>query len=683
MKDNEIAEGKGKGDKPVTTYRVDYTRKDRWDKFQSIGIGALSSGILIALLGYFGTGYFNKKQARETDFRLYSEIMNQREQADNTLRSEMFQKIFDSFLPTSDSTRDQLEPIEKINNDIFSLELLTRNFHESIDIKPLFRFILFKIIQEKRESRRNWKKIKMTLSAKLGDKRKTKNSLQNVFKLSDDILRFDRAKRKKMLDDLIKIKDDNSLPDLKREVDDLIMLLKDYRGIVSSYKKLFKVAERIRRKQVEVLREMGQHFTIKVPTRDVCTDLSPRDTMKFCEGMWPIIKKKTLKIGDASNGSSFEREFTVTISRAYPKWKQVRVRVEAKKVIIRSGYSKREMLQEKGSITDIFGSAVRNVPENTMGEIRTWFAELGLDETPESDVNHPVTDKVLMRVGDTKREMMRDGKTDIFGFAVRQVPGFDNMKEIRTWFTELGLDETLNSDLEYSVVFMKKDETKNEMKKKGKTNIFESADHYVPENKIEAMRTRFENSEPNERLESDIKYSVVLMKKGDTKRKMMRDGKTDIFGSAVRPVPEFKDIKIRTWFAELGLDDTPDSDVIDPVTKEILMEHGDSKREMMKDGKTDIFGNGYSKWMDIKDIDTNGAGNDDQEFWVEAFDFPLVDSTYLSREERFSVVIEEIDKDNAKLILVYFPSKYTGLKEKSFYHQRVLNHLENSEIFKE
>lgn len=546
----------GEEDKTVTTYRVDYTRKDRWDKFQSIGTGAIFSGILIALLGYFGTGYFNKKQTRETDFRLYSEIMNQREQADNKLRSEMFQKIFDSFLPKSENQVDNSNSIQAIKNDILSLELLTRNFHESIDIKPLFRFILFKIIPLKRDSIKTWKKKRMILNERLGDDCKSNELLKDFFHPCND--HIDNLKRRKICKDLKQIKKIDCLENSKTDVGELITLLEDYGGIDSSYKELFKVAGRIRRKQVEVLREMGQHLTIKVPMKDVCTDLTPRDTIEFCEGKWPIIKKKTLQIGDVSSGSAHKREFTVTISRAYPKWKQVRVRVEAKKD---GDYCR----------NDKFLLVERKVPPyNNTEEIRTWFGELGIDETPATNIVDPETNEILMASGDTKRKMIRDGKHGIF------------------------------------------------------------------------------------------KSGVVAL-----------------------PAPLRETKEIRNWFTGLGLDETPISDVIDPKTKEILMEHGDTKREMMKDGKTDIFGNGHNKWMDIKDIDTDGAGNDDQEFWVGAFDFPLVDSTYLSENERFSVVIEEIDEDSAKLILVYFPSKYTGLKEKSFYHQRVLNHLEKSEIFNE
>ena len=52
----------------------------------------------IALVGILGSGLLAQKQTDDMNLRLYSELMNQREQAENTLRSQMFKEIFDSFL---------------------------------------------------------------------------------------------------------------------------------------------------------------------------------------------------------------------------------------------------------------------------------------------------------------------------------------------------------------------------------------------------------------------------------------------------------------------------------------------------------------------------------------------------------------------------------------------------------
>ncbi|MDY6953309.1 MAG: hypothetical protein SWE60_17505, partial [Thermodesulfobacteriota bacterium] len=72
-----------------------------------------------------------------------------------------------------------------------------------------------------------------------------------------------------------------------------------------------------------------------------------------------------------------------------------------------------------------------------------------------------------------------------------------------------------------------------------------------------------------------------------------------------------------------------------------------------------------------------GFQRDDKQYWVGCFDFPVVDNTILSPEERYAIVLDEYDPEEKKfkLKLLYFPATYAGMKEKSFYHQKVLAHL--------
>ena len=55
-------------------------------------------------------------------------------------------------------------------------------------------------------------------------------------------------------------------------------------------------------------------------------------------------------------------------------------------------------------------------------------------------------------------------------------------------------------------------------------------------------------------------------------------------------------------------------------------------------------------------------------FWIETFDFPMVNFTRVSRSERFTVVLQEYDPEtvNAKVRLIYFPSARVGAKDKPF-----------------
>ncbi len=109
----------------------DRPKRDAWDKLAIIlqPVGGLLTAVAIALLGYFSSDYLNRRQAVETNARLYSELMSKREESESALRKDMFVSIFGTFLkPTGGS----------LSSDVLNLELLAYNFHESLDLKPLF-----------------------------------------------------------------------------------------------------------------------------------------------------------------------------------------------------------------------------------------------------------------------------------------------------------------------------------------------------------------------------------------------------------------------------------------------------------------------------------------------------------------------------------------------------------------
>ncbi len=105
--------------------------KDWWDKAAIIlhPVGGLLAALAVAGLGFFGSQFLEKRQSEETRARFYSELISKREEADSALRKDMFMSIIQSFLkPESTSIDDRL----------VKLELLAYNFHESLNLKPLF-----------------------------------------------------------------------------------------------------------------------------------------------------------------------------------------------------------------------------------------------------------------------------------------------------------------------------------------------------------------------------------------------------------------------------------------------------------------------------------------------------------------------------------------------------------------
>ena len=58
-------------------------------------------------------------------------------------------------------------------------------------------------------------------------------------------------------------------------------------------------------------------------------------------------------------------------------------------------------------------------------------------------------------------------------------------------------------------------------------------------------------------------------------------------------------------------------------------------------------------------------------FHVGHFDFPMIDNTRLSRDQRCALVLDQLDDSSAELTLVYFPGSYASLKEKASFDEVV------------
>ncbi|MFN0179660.1 MAG: hypothetical protein ACKVZ0_12750 [Gemmatimonadales bacterium] len=105
--------------------------KDLWDKLQIVmaPLGGLLTALAVASLGFFGSRALEQQQSSEEKLRLYSELMSRREESEATLRKEMFQSIIGSFFDPSASSLDVR---------ILKMELLAQNFHEALNMTPLF-----------------------------------------------------------------------------------------------------------------------------------------------------------------------------------------------------------------------------------------------------------------------------------------------------------------------------------------------------------------------------------------------------------------------------------------------------------------------------------------------------------------------------------------------------------------
>jgi hypothetical protein len=97
----------------------------------------LALPLVTLVLGYWFNSSLNERQQIDNNVRLYAEMMGRREEADSNLRKDMFNSILSTFMARDPNLR--ATPEEQIRQQILSLELLAYNFHESLDIAPLFR----------------------------------------------------------------------------------------------------------------------------------------------------------------------------------------------------------------------------------------------------------------------------------------------------------------------------------------------------------------------------------------------------------------------------------------------------------------------------------------------------------------------------------------------------------------
>jgi len=115
----------GEGTKPV--------KKDKWEIARVLlePVGGLLTALAVALVGFFGSRLIQQQQQFDSNFRLYSELMSKREESESSLRKDMFKSIIDSFLKPGMQN-------SSLDAQLLNIELLAYNFHESLNLKPLF-----------------------------------------------------------------------------------------------------------------------------------------------------------------------------------------------------------------------------------------------------------------------------------------------------------------------------------------------------------------------------------------------------------------------------------------------------------------------------------------------------------------------------------------------------------------
>src|SRR3989442_2489435 len=105
--------------------------RDAWDKTAIFlrPLGGAMTAVAVTIVGVMGSQVLDRRQSLDTNARLYSELMSRREEAESNLRKDMCVSIIQNFLRPGSNDLD---------SKVLNLELLAYNFHDSLNLKPLF-----------------------------------------------------------------------------------------------------------------------------------------------------------------------------------------------------------------------------------------------------------------------------------------------------------------------------------------------------------------------------------------------------------------------------------------------------------------------------------------------------------------------------------------------------------------
>jgi hypothetical protein len=93
----------------------------------------LATVVVTVVGGWYFNSVLKDRENRDTNERMYSQLLVQREQSDASIRKDMFAVVLKQFLEET--------PPKDWNERILQLELLAHNFAQSLDLAPLFKDI--------------------------------------------------------------------------------------------------------------------------------------------------------------------------------------------------------------------------------------------------------------------------------------------------------------------------------------------------------------------------------------------------------------------------------------------------------------------------------------------------------------------------------------------------------------
>jgi hypothetical protein len=157
--------------------------------------GGLLTAVTVAVIGFIGSNYLKdremretnqreKAQIRETNTRVYIELMSKREEAESALRKDMFVSIIQTFLRPGASGLDER---------VLNLELLSYNFHESLNLKPLFTYLEREVVVSNDPKKKDYLDRLSRVATEIS--RKQMLVLENAGQKFDRLIDFEECKK--------------------------------------------------------------------------------------------------------------------------------------------------------------------------------------------------------------------------------------------------------------------------------------------------------------------------------------------------------------------------------------------------------------------------------------------------------------------------------------------------------
>jgi hypothetical protein len=174
VSENELQDDSG----PPTTPATEETLKGGWwRKTEEIikVISPILTPLVIAIIGFWGQRTITQLSVQEQNSRLYTELLSRREEAESSLRKDMFKEIMSGFFTETEAKDRSKAKIpedgeeykgddikDKLSKKILKLEMLALNFGDSLSIGPLFNELssdIEQVLMANRDAIDDWKTV--------------------------------------------------------------------------------------------------------------------------------------------------------------------------------------------------------------------------------------------------------------------------------------------------------------------------------------------------------------------------------------------------------------------------------------------------------------------------------------------------------------------------------------------